>query len=164
MGTGSRDVSTPQGYAERLTAPLRWYVQATMLLATFWIAMIVAVSGVVAWLVAAGIGAVGFALLTRMGWARVEVTAGELRAGRARIPLSLVGGAEPLDAENTRRVLGVDADVRAYLLTRPYLKRSVRVALTDPADPTPYWLISTRRPDHLAAAITAAKAGSRSDR
>ena len=36
---------------------------------------------------------------------------------------------------------GVDADARAYLLLRPYLKRAVQVDLADPADPTPYWLL-----------------------
>jgi hypothetical protein len=43
-------------------------------------------------------------------------------------------------------VAGRDADARAYLLLRPYLKRAVRVEITDPADPTPYWLVSTRHP------------------
>ena len=52
---------------------------------------------------------------------------------------------------------GRDADARAYLLLRPYLKRGVRIDLTDPSDPAPYWLISSRRPDGLAAAL--AKAG-----
>ena len=54
--------------------------------------------------------------------------------------------AEALDAEATRRVAGVEADARAYLLLRPYLKRAVRVEITDPADPAPYWLVSTAAP------------------
>jgi hypothetical protein len=29
----------------------------------------------------------------------------------------------------------------------------VRVDLEDPLDPTPYWLLSTRRPQELAAAL-----------
>jgi hypothetical protein len=29
----------------------------------------------------------------------------------------------------------------------------VRVELTDPEDPTPYWLVSSRRPDALARAL-----------
>ena len=61
-------------------------------------------------------------------------------------------------AEQTRRVAGVEADARAYLLLRPYLKRSVKVQLIDPADPTPYWLISTRHPAELSAALSAASA------
>ena len=36
----------------------------------------------------------------------------------------------------------------------PYLKRAVQVEITDPADPAPYWLISTRHPDELARVLT----------
>ncbi len=53
---------------------------------------------------------------------------------------------------------GVDADARAFLVTRPYLKRSVLVPVLDPDDRTPYWLISTRHPDRLAAALGAGHA------
>ncbi|WP_229660490.1 DUF3093 domain-containing protein [Marmoricola endophyticus] len=154
---GGAQVASRGSYSERLTAPLRWYVQGTMLLATLWLAMIVAIPSVVAWAVTAALAALGYAMLFRLGSARIAVTGGELLAGRARIPVSLLGGAEALDAEGTRRVLGVDADVRAFLLTRPYLKRSVRVTLTDPDDPTPYWLLSTRRPERLARAVESAR-------
>ncbi len=50
---------------------------------------------------------------------------------------------------------GPEADARAYLLLRPYLKRAVRVEITDPADPAPYWLVSSRRPEELARAVQA---------
>ena len=90
-----------------------------------------------------------------IGSATVSVGNGTLRAGRAHIATALLGPAEPLDAEATRRVHGVDADARAFLVTRPYLKRSVLVPVLDPADPTPYWLVSTRHPARLAAALEA---------
>jgi Protein of unknown function (DUF3093) len=32
----------------------------------------------------------------------------------------------------------------------------VEITLADPADPVPYWLVSSRRPDQLATALTAA--------
>ncbi len=48
---------------------------------------------------------------------------------------------------------GVDADARAFLFTRPYLKRAVKVTVLDPGDRTPYWLISSRHPHRLAAAL-----------
>ncbi|MFC6344403.1 DUF3093 family protein [Nocardioides hankookensis] len=41
------------------------------------------------------------------------------------------------------------------MLLRPYLKRAVRVEITDPADPAPYWLVATRRPEELAGALAA---------
>lgn len=157
MDEGARTADGAREYSERLTAPLRWFVQGTMLLATMWIALIVAVPLAVAWLVTALLAAIGYALLLRLGSARVRVADGELQAGRARIPVSLLGAAEPLDAEHTRRVMGVDADVRAFLVVRPYLKQSVRVGLTDPDDPTPYWLISTRHPQRLAKALDSAR-------
>ena len=79
------------------------------------------------------------------------------RAGRAHIGLGHVGAVTALDADGVRRQAGVDADARAYLLLRPYLKRGVRVDITDPADPAPYWLISCRRPDALVSALQAAR-------
>ena len=35
------------------------------------------------------------------------------------------------------------------------MKPVVRVPVEDPADPAPYWLVSSRRPDQLAAALRA---------
>ena len=70
-----------------------------------------------------------------------------------------LGPAEVLDPEATRRALGPGADARAFLVTRPYLKRAVRVPVTDPADPTPYWLVGSRHPDALAAALNARAIG-----
>jgi len=145
-------VTTP--YAERLTVPLRWWVQGTMLVASLWLATVVALPPVASWLVAGSSLGLLVALLLGYGSARIEVAEGVLRAGRARIELAHVGDATPLDADAARRLAGVDADARAYLLLRPYLKRAVRVDITDPADPAPYWLLCTRRPDELAAALT----------
>ena len=92
-----------------------------------------------------------------LGSARVEIRDGVLYAGPAHISLDLVGPPEPLDPEETRRVHGVDADARAFLCTRPYLKRSVLVPVLDAADRTPYWLVSTRHPDRLVAALGGAE-------
>lgn len=142
-------------YDERLSVPLRWWVQATMLVASVWLAMIVALPEPAAWSVTALAGALAVTLLTSWGSARVQVDDGWFRAGRARIEGRWIGAVQPLDAEQTRRAAGVDADARAFLLLRPYLKQSVRVGLTDPDDPTPYWLVNTRRPEALAAALGA---------
>ena len=146
-------------YAERLTVPLRWWVQATMMVASLWLAVAVAMPAAPAMVITLLAGGLVAAGLLGYGAARVTVHDGELRAGRARIPVAHLGRAEVLDPEATRRIAGVEADARAYLLLRPYLKRSVRVAVTDPADPTPYWLIATRHPARLVAALTGVTAG-----
>ncbi|MEJ7833069.1 MAG: DUF3093 domain-containing protein [Nocardioides sp.] len=143
-----------QVYTERLGVPLRWWVQGTMFVMTLWLALIVAVPGVLAWSVTASALALLAAGLLAYGNARISVTDGVLHAGRARISGAHLGAAVALDQEQTRRTAGREADARAYLLLRPYLKRGVRVEITDPADPAPYWLVSSRRPDELAAALT----------
>ena len=140
-------------YAERLTVPLRWWVQGTMLVATFWLAFVVAAPALVAWSATAVLLLIMVGLFLGYGAPRVEVGDGWLRAGRARIAGEFLGDAEPLDAAETRRVAGPGADARAYLLLRPYLKRAVRVTVRDDRDPTPYWLVSSRDPEHLATAI-----------
>ena len=141
-------------YRERLHVPLRWWVQATMFLATFWLALTVAMPGWMAWTASAALLAGVYSIFVWLGSVRVEVRDGLLCAGPAQIPLSQVSAAEPLDKEATRRVHGVDADARAFLVTRPYISRSVKVTIADPDDPTPYWLVSSRHPRQLAAALT----------
>jgi hypothetical protein len=84
----------------------------------------------------------------------VEVRDGVLRAGRARVPVALLGEARAVTTpEAMREELGPRLDGRAYVCLRSWARTGVRVALEDPADPTPYWLVSTRRPAELAAAI-----------
>jgi hypothetical protein len=148
-------VTLAPAYAERLGVPLRWWVQGTMLVATLWLAVVVAMPALAAWIVTLVALALMAFLLTAYGSARVVVEDGTFRAGRAHIGAEHLGAVVALDAEQTHRLAGVDADARAYLLLRPYLKRAVKVEIADPADPAPYWLVSTRRPEDLAKALTA---------
>lgn len=149
----------PPRYAERLHVPLRWWVQATMFLATVWLAFIVALPAWIAWAATLVLLAAVFGLFAWVGSVRVAVEDGRLHAGTAQIPVGLVGTVRALDKDQTRRVHGVDADARAFLVTRPYVSRAVQVPIDDPADPTPYWLVSTRHPRKLAAAIEAESMG-----
>lgn len=142
-------------YDERLGVPLRWWAQGTMLVASLWLAIVVAVPGPAAWIVTAVAMALLAIGLFWYGDARIVVHDGWFRAGRAQIEAHHLGNIAALDATETRRIAGPDADARAYLLLRPYLKRSVRVEVADPADPTPYWLVSSRHPEALATALAA---------
>ena len=149
-------------YDERLGVPLRWWALATMFAASILIAFLVAppagvaLSGTLVLVLVLGSVFVGY------GAARVSVHDGVLTAGRARISLDHVGVVQALDAEGTRLLAGREADARAYLLIRPYLRRSVRVDIADPADPTPYWLVCTRHPSRLAAVLAEARTQARS--
>lgn len=140
-------------YDESLRVPLRWWAVATMFLASLLLAFLVALSPGLSFLFAGAVTAVVVTVFVGYGSARIVVADGTLQAGRARIPVSLLSGPVALDAERTKQVAGVEADARAYLLLRPYVPRSVQVRVDDPADPTPYWLLSTRHPRTLAAAL-----------
>jgi hypothetical protein len=157
-------VTTSATYDERLHVPLRWWVQGVMLVASLWLAMIVALPVLLAWVLSAVALACLAGLLLGYGSARIRVADGQLFAARSRIEATYLGAAEALDPGETVRVRGVDADARAWLLLRPYLKRSVRVLINDPDDPAPYWLLSTRHPAELSAALTALVADAQTGR
>lgn len=147
------DAAPAPPYDERLGVPLRWWVQGVMMVASLWLALVVAVPGPAAWVCSGLALALLAGLFLSYGGSRVSVREGWFRAGRARIEGHHLGAVAALDPEETRRVAGPEADVRAYLLLRPYLKRAVKVEITDPADPAPYWLVSSRHPEDLARAV-----------
>lgn len=140
-------------FSERLTAPISWWLSAIafgvvwgwiLLVATTW------TTAIVTTVVVAGLGLYA---VWRLGSLRVSFGAEGLRAGSAHLEVKHLGEVEILHRADYRRRLGVDADARAYLITRPYLDRGVLVHLRDASDPTPYWLLSSRRPEALAKAL-----------
>lgn len=88
-----------------------------------------------------------------LGRTKVEVVDGELRAGDARLPLRFVEDAETIDPGEKRRALGPNLDPAAFVLHRAWVRGAVRVWLDDEDDPTPYWILSTRRPQELVDAL-----------
>ena len=66
-------VTNDPRYDERLGVPLRWWVQGTMLVASLWLALVVAVPGPLAWAVSGCALALLAALLLVYGSARIEV-------------------------------------------------------------------------------------------
>jgi hypothetical protein len=129
-----------------------------MLVATLWLAVAVAVPPWPALIVTAIAFTAVASLFVSYGASQVVVDGATLRAGRAQIGVEHLLNPIALDPEETRLAAGQQADARAYLVLRPYLKRAVRVSVRDPGDPTPYWLIASRRPDRLAAALVTAGA------
>ncbi|GAA2085693.1 DUF3093 domain-containing protein [Pseudolysinimonas kribbensis] len=90
----------------------------------------------------------------------VEVTDAEFGAGRAHLPLAVVHAVRAVEGDEAGAERGVRLDARAFLLIRGWIPDLVRVELDDPSDPTPYWLVSTRHPRRLVAALAGARAGS----
>lgn len=145
-------VPTRTVFDERLTLGVLGWVLLCVFAVMVGIAF-VPVDEVLAVVVGLGVLVAGFfALVATAPVVRVDGTT--VRAGQAHIPRDLVGGAVALDAAQTRAELGPRLDARAYLCQRGWIHTAVRIELVDPLDPTPYWIVSTRRPDALVAALT----------
>ncbi|MFI1962624.1 DUF3093 domain-containing protein [Streptomyces pathocidini] len=146
-----------QSYEERLTAPRSWWLVAA--LAGVALALILLPFGPLPMLGGLiGGGALAAVVISSYGSARIRVVADSLVAGEARIPVSALGTAEALDAEEALAWRTRKADPRAFMLLRSYIPTALRVEVTDPEDPTPYLYLSTRDPEGLAAALAAVKA------
>ncbi len=149
--------TAPAAYAERLGVP--WWMWPIFLgfglLLAFEVWM--GYAGVRAWL--------PFVLFVPLflvgpwwlGRIRVAVTGDEFQVDDARLPLSAIADVVALDADGKREVLGVGSHPLAFVVQRPWITGAVQVVLDDPADPTPFWVVSTRRPVELATALLAAK-------
>lgn len=91
----------------------------------------------------------------------VSVTDGVLRAGPAHIAVAATGSTEAFRGRAAVEARGVGLDARSWTLLRGWIDPVVRIRVEDPDDPAPYWVVSTRRPEELRAALAAARADRR---
>jgi hypothetical protein len=110
------------------------------------------------YVVVCGAVALGLAALGRI---RIMVDGSELRVDDARLPLDVIADVRAVDAATRRDLLGRDADPLAFVIQRPWIPGGVRIDLDDPTDPTPYWYVSSRQPERLAAALRQASSVTR---
>jgi Protein of unknown function (DUF3093) len=144
-------------YRERLLVPVSYWLLAIP---------VVVLLGSEAWFFVGGVFPPLFILLLAVivavflvHWsgATVEVAGGVLRADGGTLALSEADEVIALDEKQAMALRGPRADPAARILLRPYLKRAVYVSLADPGEGVPYWLIATRHPEELAAAIELAR-------
>jgi hypothetical protein len=143
-------------FHERLTVPISWWLLAGL----FSLSVLLAVGAYLGpvWGVGTSIAAllVAAAIFSSASIV-ISVDAREVHVGRASIEHAYIAGCRALDGEETRRRASVEADARAHMVLRPYIKTAVEISLNDPDDPVPYWIVSTRHRERLAAAMQDAK-------
>jgi hypothetical protein len=149
------------GFDERLSVPWWWYVLGLGLGVLFGAEIHLGFSGIRSWIGYVIAVPVVLGALVWLGRTRVQVARGELRVGRASVPLRYVGRVEAVAKGDKQVALGPELDPAAFLLNRPWIGPVVRVELTDPEDPTPYWIFSVRRADELVATLRRATAPGR---
>lgn len=75
-----------------------------------------------------------------------------ITAGRARIDRKHVSAVESFHREDARAQRGPLLDARAWLVIRPWVDPVIKITLSDPEDPTPYWIVSSRSPEAFMSA------------
>ncbi|GIM94087.1 DUF3093 domain-containing protein [Paractinoplanes toevensis] len=149
-------ITTPAAYAERLRLTWPAWIGALVVDLIVGSEVLIGFAGMPAWVPFAVLLPVTAAGLLWVGRIRVTVTAEELLVDDARLPVSVIADVVALDAAGKREALGVGAHPLAFVIQRPWIGPAVQVLLDDPDDPTPYWVISTRRPVELATALLTA--------
>ena len=148
-------------YSERLIVPWWWWLAGLAITAIFGYEVQLAAYrqpwSVVAYPVIAAL--IGWGLYS-MGRTPVRVDAdGSLHAGKAMLPSEVIARGATVSAAQRSAAMGRQLDPAAFVLHRTWVKTMVLVVLDDPDDPTPYWLISTRHPDRVLAALGMGDAG-----
>ena len=80
---------------------------------------------------------------------RITVTKGWLLVGKAAIARAYIHNFLPLAKEELQLARGRNLDPAAYLNIRFWIKGAVKMDIRDPKDPTPYWIVSSRRAKDL---------------
>jgi hypothetical protein len=77
----------------------------------------------------------------------------ELWVGAAHLPVGVISRSAEVPRSAKSAALGRQLDPAAYVVHRPWIAPMILVVLDDPDDPTPYWLVSCRRPERVLAAL-----------
>ncbi len=145
-----------RSYRERLYPPIAVFVLVIGLGSIVGVAYGAAYGSSLGWLTGILLCLLGIGALLATS-TPVHVDDHVVRAGRARLPLTAIGGAQALDADAMRHARR-HGDPRDYVVLRAWSsRRGVAIDLVDPSDPHPRWIISSRHPERLAGAIGDAK-------
>ena len=142
-------------YRERLLVPVSYWLLAVPVVVSLGAEAYFFVDGIIPPLVIGLFAVIVGVFLVHWSAATIEVTGSVLRAGNDTLALGEAGQVLALDERQAAQLRGPKADPAALLLLRPYLKRAVYVGIADPGEGVPYWLVATRHPEELAAAIEA---------
>ncbi len=141
------------GFDERLSVPWWWYGVALGLAVLVGAEIHMGYPGVRAWIGYVVCVPLCVLPLVVLGRTRVRVADDRLHVGPSSVALARLGRAEVVPPERRRLALGPELDPAAHLMLRPWIKSVVRVEVTDPEDPAPYWVFSVRNAQGLLTAL-----------
>lgn len=81
--------------------------------------------------------------------AKISISSESLEVSTASIERKHISGVEVISKGEAFAARGRELDPRAWFHFQGSVETLVRVRISDPADPAPYWLFSTRRPEQI---------------
>ncbi|WP_182357340.1 DUF3093 domain-containing protein [Tomitella gaofuii] len=166
--TGSRPAPDVV-YSERLWIPLWWWLIGAAVAALLGYELHLAFPSVPTWVLMVAMQPISLAAGAWLSRSRLTVTEDPAGrefhiTGRAHLPLSAVSRAVAVPRSAKRAAMGRQLDPAAFVFQRPWVGPLALIVLDDPDDPTPYWLVSSRRPHRLLDALGAPQASIEGDR
>ncbi|MEU0545853.1 DUF3093 domain-containing protein [Nocardia sp. NPDC005978] len=145
-------------YSERLWVPLWWWPVGLAITGLLAAEIHMGAPGIRAWLPYVLLFPIPVWVLLWLSRHRVEVVRDEsgtpeLRVDRAHLPATFVARGASVPGSAKSAALGRQLDPAAYVQHRAWIGSLVLLVLDDPDDPTPYWLVSTRRPERVLTAL-----------
>lgn len=105
-------------------------------------------------MVAFVISTLAIPFIARSLTSRISIDQRELRIDKAHIDLKYLGKITVLDSDAMRLLRTRDADPAAFLAIKFWSSKGIKVEIVDPRDSTPYWLVTSKRGEKLAALLT----------
>lgn len=138
-------------YRERLS-PSLWILGGAAVAGPMAALVFTPVNTTLALIIGAAVGVAVIAWLLAAS-PKIEVRGEIFRAGRAHINVALLGEPVELVGEPARQARGPGLARNSWHLIRGGIDGLVLVPIVDPDDPISTWVVSTRTPDRLAAAL-----------
>jgi hypothetical protein len=105
-------------------------------------------------MVAFAISTLAIPVIAQSLTSRIHVDQKELRVDKAHIEFKYLGNVTVLDSDAMRLLRTRDADPAAFLAIKFWASKGIKIEVIDPRDTTPYWLITSKRGEKLAALLT----------
>jgi hypothetical protein len=153
----TRATSQTVRYRERLTVPWWWWLPGLGLAALIALEVNQGVPALPVWLPFAVLLPVAAVVLLLLGSTQLRVIGGpsdtELWVGDAHLPVSVISRSAEVPRSAKSAALGRQLDPAAYVVHKAWVGPMLLLVLDDPDDPTPYWLVSCRRPERVLALL-----------
>ncbi len=139
-------------YKEVIRAPL-WLIAFVYFLVLSVVMSIWAALGNTPALVSLGMLSIWVVFIYFKTELKIEVNENELRVGAARIQHAYIGDVIALTPAEMKTIRTRDADPSAHLAIRFWSSKGLKIKISDPRDPTPYWLVTSNAAADLVKAL-----------